>query len=91
MTPELAVKLAAVAVDPDLYERMSSIYRDYDTVSITQVIAKLRAERELAQIDPQTLNIEHETTTKSTENVSQGPEKRTRRKAASKTHTEQDL
>jgi len=91
MTPELAVKLSRVQVDPDLYARMSSIYQDYSAAAITAVIGKLRAEQELVEIDPQTLNIYDETITKPTENVNQGPEKRTRRKAASKTHTEQDL
>ena len=90
MTPLLAIRLRDAEVPEDLYNRMNSIYNDYNVESITAVIGKIRAEKVLAEIDAETLNILYETAGKSTKNVNQGPEKKPRRKVASKTHTEQD-
>ena len=75
MTPELAIRLVAQAVPEELDRQMHQIYQTYSVEEIAAAIAKIRAEKILAEIDAETLNILYENSRKPTKNVNQGPEK----------------
>lgn len=90
MTPELARKLADSTVNPAIYEILKPVFDQHSGTDIAAVVAKIRAERELANLGVENIKYGDASVNKSIENHSQGPEKKPRRRAASKTNTTQD-